>query len=289
MKFNFLLFCCVVTTVLACNNTNPAPVNKIDDSTISEANLPKGKYIMDDEENNENKVKIQDGTIKGLNSTDTSTTHNITKPDFDLKRRYKNLLVFHADDTMKIKKAYIATLILGKDQILADIKEEVLESSNAKNDNIKKDSTLDIGSRMKARLVDMSGDINKGFDIELLNEDGAEQNITDKRKKAMWQWKLVPLTPGQQELSLAITVIEKNGDKVTLPTRNIPVVIYAEEESFGSKTMGFLEKNIQWVLASLCIPIFTAWFTSRMRHRHDNKNNYNNSKNNPPNPPQNNA
>ena len=173
---------------------------------------------------------------------------------------------------MKIKKAYIASLVLGKDQILADLKDEVLTTSGgAPDDKIKLDTTLEIGTRMRAKLVDMSGASNKGFDIELIGgEDGAEQNITDTRKKAIWQWKLTPLTPGQQELTLAISVIEKNGDRVTLPTRNIPVLIFAEKQSFLSQVGDFFtDTNSKWLITAICIPILIAWFTTRMRHIHD--------------------
>jgi len=62
-----------------------------------------------------------------------------TDPTEDLKRATGTSLFYHAGlHTMKIKKAYIATLILGKDQVLATIKEEVRQTPSASDDNIKK-------------------------------------------------------------------------------------------------------------------------------------------------------
>lgn len=252
-----------------CNNADNTARPDTSDGNISETTLPKGKYIVEDE-NPVKSTEPEPETISGYNKhAATPHTNTASSQTEDIKRRYKNLLVFHADDTMKIKKAYIATLVLGKDQILGDLKEEVLESSNANDDKIKQDTTMEIGSKMRARLVDMSGATNKGFDIELIGgDDAAEQSITDKRKKAIWQWKLTPLTPGQQELTLAITVIENNGDRVTLPTRNIPVLIFAEKESFLSQVGSFFsDNNSKWLVTAIVIPIIIAWFTTRMRHR----------------------
>lgn len=64
-----------------------------------------------------------------------------------------------------------------------------------------------------------------------------------------------------------------------LPVRNIPVVIFAEPESFGSTAMSFIEKNIQWIISALRIPIFIAWFSARMRHKFESRNSFSNTNN----------
>lgn len=245
------------------------------DGTITETPLPRGKFIIDDATVTAT-VPLDPNSINGINGQDTVASMTDTKEKQEeamLKRRYKNLLVFHADDTMKIKKAYIATLIMSKDQVYGNIKDEVLTSSNAEgNASVKMDSTVDIGTKMRARLIDMSGATNKGFEIELIGgNEVAEQRINDKHKKAVWNWKLTPLTPGQQNLKLAVTVVEKDDQLVTLPTKDIEVIIFAESESAMSKVTGFMEKNYQWLLATLLIPLFMGWFNARMRHRYDRK------------------
>jgi hypothetical protein len=266
ISFLFLFF-------ISCNNNSTTSSTITPPQDISESTLPKGKLIVDDEQNTKSNGANQtaaNGYNADPNNTNTTTAPS---PDDLLKRRFKNLLVFHADDTMKIKKAYIATLILGKDQVLGTIKEEALESANASDENIKHDTSVDIGSRMRARLIDMSGATNKGFDIELIGgEEAATQSITEKRKKAIWNWKLIPQTPGQQELKLAITVLEKDGESVTLPTKNIPVLIFAEKESFIESVGSFFKNDsTKWILSAILIPIFLAWITSKIKYRHDIK------------------
>jgi hypothetical protein len=275
MKPYLLFVIPAVFLFTGCNNYDDSAATKMpnDNDPITTSTLPKGHTVIDDESI---KRTVDTGTtaLGGYGDKPNSTgTGEIADPDGDLKRRYKNLLVYHADDTMKIKKAYIATLILAKDQVLATVKEEALESSNAGNEKIKHDTTVEIGNKMRARLIDMSGAVNKGFDIELIGgDDAATQSITEKRKKAVWNWKLTPQTPGQQELKLAITVIEKDGEAVTLPTKNIPVLIFAENETVLESVGNFFKNdNTKWILTAILLPIFIAWITSKMKYRPDYK------------------
>ncbi len=266
LTLSFILF------VTACNNEEKTVTTVGADGTITETALPKGRFIVDDATAITN-IPQDPTTLNGINGqTDKPVKDPVKENEANLKRRYKSLLVFHADDTMKIKKSYIATLILGKDQVYTNLKDEVLTSSNASDEKVHMDTTMDIGTKMRARLIDMSGATNKGFEIELIGgNESAEQRITDKRKKAIWNWKLTPLTPGQQNLKLAITVIEKDDVPVTLPTRDIEVLIFAEPESVMSKVTAFFEKNYQWLLATLLIPLFMGWYNARMRHNFDRR------------------
>jgi hypothetical protein len=276
MKLKLYLSVAVMVLTAGCNNSGDSDLHISRNDEISEANLPKGKYVIE-EENTVRGIDNNPGSIndyKGNNTNDESGQAENSKNSYDdLKRRFKNLLVFHAEDTMKIKKAYLATLILGKDQVLGDLKAEVLESSNSVDGKIKQDATIDIGSKMRAKLIDMSGAGNKGFDIELIGgEEAATQRLTEKRKKVIWQWKLTPLTPGLQELKLSINIIEKDGETVNLPARNIPVIIFAEKEGFGAMMSGFFKnENTKWILSAVLIPVFIAWLTTRMRHKHDKR------------------
>jgi hypothetical protein len=279
MKWYFLTLFFVFILFAGCGSPDAPAIPAEGNGKLTETALPKGKYIIEDEIKPVNSDVTNGASINGYDKTGgtgdkpSGTTDTPADKKDNLKRRYKNLLVFHADDTMKIKKSYIATLILGKDQVLGSLEEEVLTSSNAKSENIKYDTTIDIGSKMRARLIDMSGATNKGFDIELIGGDGAaEQRIPDKRKKAIWNWKLTPQTPGQQELKLAVTIIEKDGEAITLPTTNIPVIIFAEKESFFAAVGGiFKGENIKWILSAILIPIFVAWVTSKIKYKHENQ------------------
>jgi phosphoribosyl-ATP pyrophosphohydrolase len=272
MKPGLLLTLAFSLFIASCSNKEKTVTTVAADGTITETALPRGRFIVDDATTVSN-IPQDPTTLNGINGqNDNPAKDPVKEKAADLKRRYKNLLVFHADDTMKVNKSYIATLILGKDQILADVKEEVLETSSTGKKNVKEDTTIEIGNTMKAVLKSMEDGIDKSFEIERLgDEDAAEKKITDKRKKLMWQWKIKPLTRGQQNLVLTISIREKDGEKVDLPVRKIDVLIFAEPESIISKVGTFFEKNFQWMLATLLIPLFMGWYNARMRHKFDRR------------------
>lgn len=259
MKYPPLIFSILF---LAACNTNKAPEKHTANEEIAETILPKGKYVLEED------VKtgtVPAGTLNGINNN-PAAIHTAEHPEdatHTLQHRFKNLLVFHANDTMKINKSYLATLILGKDQVLEELKTAILETDGSPNDDIKQDTSFEMGTKMKARLIDMSGAGNKGFTIELIGgEEAATQSITEKRKKVIWQWKLTPQAPGLQELKLSVNVIEKDGEIVNLPARNIPVVIYAEEEGFFASIGSFFKnENTKWLLSGILIPVFVGWYT----------------------------
>lgn len=104
-----------------------------------------------------------------------------------------------------------------------------------------------------------------------MGEGAAEPCITEKRKKAIWNWKLIPQSPGQQELKLAVTIIEKDGEAVRLPTKNICVIFFAEKESFMDVVEGvFKGDNIKWILSAILMLIFLAWVTKKIKYKHKN-------------------
>jgi hypothetical protein len=265
MKYRFLIISILFLT--ACH-TNKAPEKNTVSEEISETILPKGKYVLEEEVKTNT---LPTGTLNGIKNNPAAINNAVQPVDaiHKLQHRFKNLLVFHANDTMKINKSYLATLILGKDQVLEELKTEILETDGSPNDDIKQDTSFEMGTKMKARLIDMSGAGNKGFTIELIGgEEAVSQSITEKRKKVVWQWKLTPQAPGLQELKLSVNVIEKDGEIVNLPARNIPVVIYAEEEGFFSSVSSFLKNdNTKWLLSAILIPIFVAWYTTRMKNK----------------------
>ncbi|MBX2918529.1 MAG: hypothetical protein KF741_04720 [Ferruginibacter sp.] len=262
MKCQFKILLLAVIIFCACSKGASDKVPAIDSTLYT------GKYVID--ENSD--VKIVDpktGSFNDYNGDNKNPSKPEQRSAYDeMKKKYKNLLVFHAADTMRIKKSYIATLVLGKDQKMGDMKNEVMENDYKPTDSLYTDTAMDFGSKMKARLIDMSGSEHKGFIIELLGgEEAATQSITEKRKKVIWQWKLTPQTPGLQELRLSINVVERNGEMVNLPAKNISVIIFAEKETLLSKVKSFFDEYGKWILASIIIPIFIAWFTTRMRFK----------------------
>ena len=187
----YYCFFCISILFIACKAkqepNNPAP-NLVN---IEETPLPNGKFILQDE--NTGGRMFTDTAPASMNSnsgiTDDSngisTVHNkevSSLPADMLKRKFKDLLCFHADDTMLIDKAYIATLVLGKNQKFDVVQKDVLQGSNATDDKIVFDTSMEMGTKMQARLIDMSSSMDKGFDIELIGGQGSEtQSLTSKR------------------------------------------------------------------------------------------------------------
>lgn len=262
MKHQLYILLATVILFCACNK-GPSQETPSIDTTLHE-----GKFVIDESSD----VKIVDpktGAFNDYNGKNSNPAKPEQRSEYDeMKKKYKNLLVFHAADTMRIKKSYIATLVLGKDQLLSDMKSEVMENDYKPTDSLYTDTAMDFGSKMKARLIDMSGSENKGFIIDLLGgEEAATQSITERRKKVIWQWKLTPQTPGLQELRLSINVVERNGETVNLPAKNISVKILAENETMLAQVKSFFDEYGKWILASIIIPIFIAWFTTKMRFK----------------------
>lgn len=240
----------------------------VSNANINEAALPKGKPVIEEDIRTSSTYPTQKPIALGKKKISSSS--KVIKPDKAesrpdyLKKKYRELLVFHADDTMEVNKPKLATLILGKNESIEDLKIQVLDESEANDPKIKFDTSIDLGSKMKARLISFGGStLDKSFEIEPLGDD--VQSFGRDRKKILWQWKITPLKPGQQELKLSIQIIEKDGESVSLPAKNIPVIIFARSEGFLSKIGTFIETKYEWIITAIMLPILIAWFTTRIR------------------------
>lgn len=185
-----------------------------------------------------------------------------------LVKNFTTLLVFHADDTMQVNKAYLATLALAKNANLAELKEKVLDASDASDDNAIVDTTIHLGKRMKAKLVDMSPRNDPSFYIE---EMGNEEQNLNSSKEAYWNWKIEPLKEGEHELKLSIQVILSDDDRINLPPRDIKVTIFAQKVSVSTKIGNFFSNYWQWIITGILLPIFIALLTNRIRRANDSK------------------
>ncbi|MBS1655152.1 MAG: hypothetical protein JSU05_09925, partial [Bacteroidetes bacterium] len=261
--------------IFSCNSSSDQPIPSkpmsVTDIENMESQLPPGKQVLDDVKmpvenaSEDNTMLGEEGSTAGT-SFPNRISPQLLKED-QLSRRYKNLLVFHVDDTMEVNQPRLATLILSKDQVLQQIEEEVLDASNASDKRMTVDTTIEVGSSMRASLVDFGNGADRCFSIESMNGDATEQTLTDKRKKLFWQWKVIPLKPGKQQLKLSVQIKDPDGGSFFMPVRDISVVIYAKPESFLSKAGDFFGKNFQWMISAIMIPIIIAWFTTRMRNQ----------------------
>lgn len=278
--FSLVLFAISLT---GCNNDTTDP-GKTSSTDITEAALPKGKSVIEEDINNNNNNNT--GTIPLGNNTSPDNNTNNTIPVLEskegyLKKKFKNLLIFHAADTMVVNKPVLATLILSKNESIANLSVKVLEESNAKaaDTAIITDTAIEFGTKMKAKLVAFGGSkADNSFEIEALGND--VQSFKTERKQIRWQWKVTPLKPGQQELKLYIQIIEKDDNEVNLPAKPIAVIILVKPESYLSQVGGFLHDQYQWIIG-IAVAIITAMISGRARNK-----NYKLTQPHPPPPPQ---
>ncbi len=186
----------------------------------------------------------------------------------NLVKKFNSLLVFHVDDTMEVKEIYTATLALARNAALGPIKIRVLEESGALDDNVLVDSTIELGKRVRASLKDVSPRDEKSFQIDQLGVD--EQNLS-KTKESYWQWNIEPLRAGPHKLILSIQVILSDDDRVNLPARNIPIMIFSKKVSFFTKIENFFGSYWQWIITAILVPVVIALLNNSLKQRGEKK------------------
>jgi hypothetical protein len=247
--FTYCFITCFL--LLSCNNAS-------DSHTTSEAAEFRRLENLDVNAESEYKDPYWDNPAVGADPTEKT----------NLVKKFNNLLVFHIDDTMEVKTVYTATLALARNAAIGPLKIKVLEESGASGDDVLLDTTIELGKRMKANLKDMSPSDNKSFKIEPFGTD--EQNL-NKSKESYWQWSIEPLKEGSHKLMLSIQVILSDEDKVNLPARNIPVMIYSKKVPFMSKVGNFFSNYWQWLITAILLPIIIALLTNSLKQRGEKK------------------
>lgn len=257
----FLMILLCTLAFLSCNDSGP--IDNIEDPIGAE--LPKGRSVIIAPISYDPVIK----TVKALGGPTGDDPVKAENPDSrreDLQKKYKELLMFHADDSMMVNAPRLATLILARNESKANLKIEVLEVSGSGNDSVYTRTDMEFGSKMRARLIPFGNSIpGESFTIEPLGDD--EQTFRETRNKIIWQWKITPLKAGKHELKLSVQIIEKDGEAVTLPAKSIPVVIYAKEESVWKNIGSFIERKWEFLLTAIMLPILIAYFTTRMRNK----------------------
>lgn len=187
---------------------------------------------------------------------------NESAEKLNLVKKFDNLLVFHANDTMNLNETYRATLAVARNAALDPLIQSVLRESEATDNKVIIDSITKLGKRIRANLRDVGPTRDKSFIIEPFGTD--EQNL-DKTKERYWQWNIEPLKEGPHKLRLSVEVILGDGNELNLPARNIPVIIFGKKVSFATKVGNFFSNYWQWIITGIFLPIFIAWLTTRIK------------------------
>ena len=237
------------------------------ENEITEAKLAKGKYVIEEPARPVERpivvTPVSGNNPKKNEPNNSAAKHEDTRKE-KLQKKYKNLVVFHADDTMEVNKPKLVVLVLARNESEENVKKEVFEESGSQNPKVKTDTTMDFGSKMRAKLIGFSG-TETDFEIQPLGDE--EQSFKADRRKVIWQWKITPQKAGQHELKLTIQIIEKDGEAVSLPARNIPVLIFAKSEKFMDKVGNFFATKYEWIVTAVLIPVIIAIVNIRMRNK----------------------
>lgn len=198
-------------------------------------------------------------------------------PEWNDYHRVKNLLEFHTKDTMRVDSTYLATLAMGTDISSNDLKlkiEDIVEPGGS----VKvRDTTQEIGLRMSATLEDKGSSDNPYFNIDLIGGKSNIRTFDKKQNKMIWQWNVTPKKAGRHQLILSISRVDSVNSNIGSPeTRHHRIIIFSapKKNDLGSTLVRFLDKNWQWMIGAIGLPIFIAWFTTRRKRllaRDENK------------------
>jgi hypothetical protein len=260
--FNLAIFFLLFLTQFSCSQGNNDSIRENQESTIN---------IKDDTIQDIKKDEVADEEVPEP-APEVPVQENTSMTQFFMQ--VKNLLIFHTKDTMKLDSTYSATLALGKNislDELADKIKKVLEPGG----KIKiTDTTLEIGLQMSATLEDKASEKDPNFSIRPVGSASNIRVYDAKKNKMVWQWNVTPLKEGQHQLSLSISLVDKNGIASNPETQWYSITIYSEKKkgSPGNGFGSFLSKNWQWLISAIIIPVFLAWFTTRQRRKNEQAN-----------------
>ncbi len=192
----------------------------------------------------------------------------ITEKEIEQFKKVKNLLEFHTKDSMKTDSTYIATLAMGKD-ISSKEMEMKLNAVTEPGGKVQvRDTTQEIGLRMAATLEDKASVKDPNFLIELIGGANNVRTYDFKKNKIVWQWNVTPLKEGNHELILSISQLDSLNYEAGSPeTRHHNITIFSERKKggFGKGVGRFFEKNWQWLIGAVCIPLLIVWLNTRQR------------------------
>jgi len=183
-------------------------------------------------------------------------------------KKVKNLLEFHTRDSMKTDSTYIATLAMGKNTSPAEMELKIKTITEPGGKVQVRDTTQEISLRMAAVLEDKASSQAPNFLIELIGGANNIRTYDPKKNKMIWQWNVTPLKEGNHELILSISQLDSLGYEAGSPeTRHHNITIFAERKKTSVvKSVGhFFEKNWQWLIGAVCIPLLIVWMNNRQR------------------------
>lgn len=149
-------------------------------------------------------------------------------------------IAFDTPKKMQFEEPKIIELLLSSTKSVQE-----LESSLKSHEQIES-ARIQISNRMEA---DLSG---QGFKIEALVP---QEQAVYRGKTTQWKWEVTPTKDGNQNLYLTLSaIINVSNQKVPLVIRTFDKTIKVDV-SVGQQISTFVSGNLEWLWASILVPI----------------------------------
>jgi len=188
--------------------------------------------------------------------------------------RVSNLLEFLARDTMKTDSTYVATLAIARDISPVELERAIQDVVDPESEVMVQDTTQEVTMQMSAVLEDRSSPTDPNFHIRLIGSSSNVRTFDPRKGRMIWQWNVTPLKQGHHELLLSISQVDENDRIIGSPeTRRHSIIIFSEKKKAGVfRGIGsFFANNWQWLIAAVVLPVFIAWFTTRLKRNWEKK------------------
>ncbi|MEZ4847418.1 MAG: hypothetical protein R3B93_02035 [Bacteroidia bacterium] len=187
------------------------------------------------------------------------------------KKIMKGKIGYRIQDSMIVHKLSRIAMTIGENEIINDSVEKVIQNLTVIGEepkSYKKDIKIDkieIGERMRARLIDPQAPSFPAFNVKALS---SETQVVDQKLKKLtsWQWDVYPLKEGEYVLNLVVDiVISLNGSEtpVSIPVFDKKVSVNAtvsEKHSFTSLNIIAKNNYFKWGLISLFVVTLVVLF-----------------------------
>ena len=161
----------------------------------------------------------------------------------------KGRIVYKIPDTMNVRTAYKVFLRIAKSKATISIYEGIEGTVIA--------SVIPVTETMEVRLIDLSPDDNKAF--EIVGGNDAVQIIESGDTYTEWSWSVTPVRTGNSKLKIVVSIIRNDKRKDIVYEDAVEV-----QRDVINQTSFFFKKYWQWLLSTLIIP-FGVWLYKRTK------------------------
>lgn len=269
MKIFKYLFLIVICFIISCcaqkSNKEDKKISTIDTiNIIKKDTVKKIQYEIQDTISNEQplagNVDPSYKKIKKIKSSDliyykplpiqnTHPNQTIMMNQIQIDSGRLNYII---EDTMEVGKKYIIEVSISKNLTKNEVVSKVITFKGKENSIV--DTVIRITNNMEIKIIDPSGE---SFKIIPLS---SEVQVLENKDVTIWKWSVIPLVDGENDLSVVVDVIIGETHK-SYTIYDGKIHVYMKNKWF-TKTMEWIENNVELVFGSVLIPLIIWLFTT---------------------------